>query len=492
MCSISGFYKRNKNFNYNLLTNIIVNSELRGKDSFGITYILDDNTYITDKKLGKPSDYTKFLKNMECKIIINNNRAEPTTEYVANKSLNDIQPFDYEGIIVAHNGVVSNDKNLQELYNLKRSTKIDTAIIPPLLKKIWDGKDVSSLIDILINKLIGSYALSIWDERNPDVLWLATNYKPLYLYIIDENIYFSSLKEFFGEFSYQDLINKNIKIIEIKPYTLLKIDKYFIEDFSLYKKDYSINIRKKSLIIASSGLDSTVAISWAIKQGYEVELLHFQYSCRASDKELLSIKKISDFFKVKLTIINIDFFKNVIKNSRLISTKESLNLVKTNNGEDSSELAWEWVPARNLIFMSIAAGFSEANDIDYIILGGNLEESGAYADNELIFQKKFNDILPNSLNLQHKLEVLTPMAGLMKKDIVKLGIELGSPLHLTWSCYENSDRPCGKCGPDFMRKTAFKMNGYKDMLDYDFIDIDFFKGCESLILDKEKKCWVIK
>lgn len=119
-----------------------------------------------------------------------------------------------------------------------------------------------------------------------------------------------------------------------------------------------------------------------------------------------------------------------------------------------------------MIFLSIAAGYAEAKGIDYIVLGGNLEEAGAYADNELIFQKKFNDILPNSLNLQKRVEVLTPVADLMKHEIVKLGLEINAPLHLTWSCYENGEKHCGKCGPCFMRKVGFKMNNTEEVIEY--------------------------
>ena len=100
------------------------------------------------------------------------------------------------------------------------------------------------------------------------------------------------------------------------------------------------------------------------------------------------------------------------------------------------------------------------------MLGGNLEESGAYADNELIFQQKFNDILPNALNLGNRVQVLTPIANLMKPEIVKLGITINAPLDLTWSCYEAGELHCGKCGPCFMRKTAFKMNNIPEVIQY--------------------------
>ena len=216
------------------------------------------------------------------------------------------------------------------------------------------------------------------------------------------------------------------------------------------------------MICASSGLDSTVSAAWAKKEGYDITLLHFQYKCRAQEKEEEHIRLISDYFGAELVTIKSDFFKDVLGGSSLYDGSEI-----TKEDEKGAELAIEWVPARNLIFLSIAAGYAEAKGIDYIVLGGNLEESGAFADNELIFQKKFNDILPNSLNLQHRVQVLTPVADLMKHDIVKLGIEVNAPLHLTWSCYENGKLHCGKCGPCFMRKTAFRMNNIDEVIKYE-------------------------
>ena len=359
---------------------------------------------------------------------------------------------------MVHNGTISNDKELIEKYNIKLDTKIDSAIIAP----IFDKCDFSSesIIDILQNELIGSYALAVYNTSHRKLI-LATNYKPLSI-LYDKNsdtLYFSSLENYLVEDNY-NRIYKNESFIDVKPYTclIIDIDTKKIDSFDLYKEKSG---NKKALICASSGLDSTVAASWAKKQGYDITLLHFQYHCRAQEKEEEHIKLISDFLGAELVTIKADFFKNVLGGSRLYDGSEI-----TKEGEKGAELAIEWVPARNLIFLSIAAGYAEAKGIDYIVLGGNLEEAGAYADNELIFQKKFNDILPNSLNLQKRVEVLTPVADLMKHEIVKLGLEINAPLHLTWSCYENGEKHCGKCGPCFMRKVGFKMNNTEEVIEY--------------------------
>lgn len=467
MCSINGLISFNDHITMSIVEYIkdtIISSESRGKDSFGYCTINDNKEITTYKYIAKPSDVisSEFIVPVNAKIILNNNRAEPTTEYVKNKSKNDIQPFQSEHCIVVHNGTIANDKEIIKKYNLDLNTTIDSAVIPYLFDSI-DKYDYTKAIQVLTEELIGSYSLAVYNNKT-EVLYLANNYKPLYIaYDEDQNvIYFSSFEEYMTNVNNYNSLFDGIKYKQVQPYTLLVIHKGVksILSFSLYKEQK--NVKKKALIIASAGLDSTVAASWAQYQKYDVTLLHFNYKCRADKKERDHIKLIADYLHAPLVNIDIPFLADVIGNSNLFDGE----ITHSNNGSDGAELAIEWVPARNLLFMSIAAAYAEAHKFDYIILGGNLEESGAYADNELIFQKKFNEILPHALNLNNRVQVLMPIANMMKKDIIELGLKLNSPLHLTWSCYENGELACGTCGPCFMRKTAFKMLGVEEVIKY--------------------------
>lgn len=621
MCSISGFLKfGNNNINGNKIRDIMINGELRGRDSFGYITFSKFGNVQEYKYLNKVSDILSrdrdFILDNDIFLLLNNNRAEPTTEFIDNKKLSDVQPYHYGQTYIVHNGTIANDKDLISEYNLKLSTKIDSAVIAP----IFDQSDFSTetILEILRDKLIGSYALAVYSEKHQKLI-LATNYKPLSI-LFDKNddvLYFSSLEDYLVSNQY-DRIFSDENFIEIKPYTclILDVNSRNIEQHDLYR-----NVdRKRALICASSGLDSTVAATWAKTQGYDITLLHFDYNCRAHEKEKKSIEQIAKYFDCELVTIKADFFKNVLGGSKLYDGTEI-----TKQDEKGAELAIEWVPARNLIFMSIAAGYCEAKGIDYIVLGGNLEEAGcllnreenlirmfdgnfkmpaevevgdvlmswnfstnkfeptevlhkftpkkdfyyeivcdgrqfknrkpeevrffasnehpfwvkdkgwlevkdlepgmlflqytnrkqkvlqsdpktnnglkireiivhhepvetynfhcepnnnffvgksgvlthnSYPDNELIFQKKFGELLPNSLNLQNRVQVLTPVANLMKREIVQLGLSINAPLHLTWSCYENGAIHCGKCGPCFMRKTAFKMLNVPEVIDY--------------------------
>lgn len=470
MCSINGLVR----FQYNetsidinriveRIRKIIVDGSSRGKDSFGFT-IFNNSGDVVEKRYVEHPDtlLTTHAEDLEFGpnsfILLNNNRAEPTTEYVQEKREIDVQPYHSGDTWVVHNGTIANDKEIIARYNLELQTKIDSAVIPPVLDSTpWDKENLRR---VLIDTLVGSYALAAYNQKYRKLL-LATNYKPLSILYdsIDNVLYFSSLETYLVSEDYNRIYDGS-NLIEVKPYTalLIDVDSGKIEQFTLYKDKPG---KKKALICASSGLDSTVAATWAQKQGYDVTLIHFQYKCRAQEKEEKHISLIAQFLKVPIVTIQADFFKGILGGSRLY---DGSSITKEN--EKGAELAIEWVPARNLIFLSIAAGYAEAKGIDYIVLGGNLEESGAYADNELIFQKKFNDLLPNALNLQNQVQVLTPVADLMKRDIVKLGLEINAPLHLTWSCYENGEFHCGMCGPCFMRKTAFKMLNTPEVIKY--------------------------
>jgi 7-cyano-7-deazaguanine synthase len=136
-------------------------------------------------------------------------------------------------------------------------------------------------------------------------------------------------------------------------------------------------------------------------------------------------------------------------------------------GEEGAEFAHEWVPARNIVMLSIATAYAEAKGFDYIVLGNNLEEAGAYPDNEPEFINRFNDLLPFAVGDGKRVRVVMPVGNLMKHEIVDLGHRLGAPLDLTWSCYRAGDKHCGTCGPCFMRRTAFEINNLEEVIEYE-------------------------
>lgn len=364
-----------------------------------------------------------------------NHRAVPTTE-VENAEFN--QPFGTSYKVV-HNGTVSNDKELGNPEGM-----IDSYVF----SKVLDFTNLTTLRDSL-SKIVGSYALGIMKPNGN--FYLACNYKPVfYVYDNDGNFYFSSYKHHLNMF-------ENVK--RLAPYTVM--DSETRETLELPRQVFD-----RAIVIASAGLDSTAVAAYACATHKEVTLLHYNYGCLAETPELIRIKKIQEslngtYGNCSLYVMDLDLHF-MAHASSLMDGKE--NIVE---GIAGSEYAHEWVPARNLIMMSMAVGYAEANDFSYVYLGTNLEEGGAYADNEQQFIQDFNSCLYGAVQNGKYVEIRTPVGNLMKHEIVPFGLKYKAPFEHTWSCYRNGEKACGHCGPCYMRRTAFKRNGMVDPIEYE-------------------------
>lgn len=522
MCSISGFLRRGETATFDnedvlaAFKDLVDEATDRGRDSCGVTGITDENEAYTQRMLRSATDIDATFNgwgvadaaddidlSVPYRVAINNNRAEPTTEYVADKDPRDVQPYsggwpltDYW---VTHNGTIANDDDLREQYGYDTHTDIDTAVIPHLLSEHWDGTG-PGLAQLLREEVVGSYAFGIVAIDEPDTLWLVTSYKPLALAhdTATETVWFSSFTDYLHAALAPDtdpgaagLYDDRPTIETVDPYTVLRVTPDAIETWPLVERPApglpdvnprgdGVNTRgsdaespvgvetvpdgdsERVLVVASGGLDSTTVAADLAQRGHDIELLHFAYRQRAEGPEIQAVKDVADRMDVPYTIIDTSFFKSVIGGSRLTDDDPDIA-----GGEAGAEFALEWVPARNLIMLAIATGYAEAHGFDYIALGNNLEEAGAYPDNEMSFIDRFNDVLPYATSDGTLIRVTMPVGNLMKHEIVKRGLEVDAPLDLTWSCYNDGERHCGDCGPCFMRKTAFEINDADEVIDYE-------------------------
>ena len=474
MCSITGaIYPKVKdptiqdNVGKRVMSTIYA-AEDRGRDSWGFSMLFDSGQKTTQKFLNAPKELTQYLhilSDAHASCIISNNRAEPTTEYVKEKSEDDTQPYIAGDWYVVHNGTIANDKELAKDFNILTPTKIDSAVIPELLNTLLGEDDFTAenVAEVLVNEIIGSYSLAIMHRKHPGKLILACNYKPIYIgYHINEKYWiFSSQKEYITGKSIQKKLGNPISVEAMPAYSCVMLsddlEPFNLKFLSLYpKKD-----RKKVLVVCSGGLDSTVVAAKAVRDGHDVTLLHFKYSCRAEENEIAAIHDVASFLKVPFMFVTTDMFKNVIKGSPLTGTSNGIA-----DGVSGAEFAHEWVPARNLIMLSIATGIAESQGFDILMLGNNLEESGAYPDNEMEFISRLNNVMPFAVAANKRVEIQMPVGNLMKHEIVKLGVEVNAPMHLSWSCYNAGEVECGDCGPCYMKKTAYEINGLKWGINY--------------------------
>ena len=457
------------------LRDIVIKAEERGRDSWGIVTLSRGGEFKVLKAPGRASEtlpsYPRILDS-DAVAAIANNRAEPTTEYVREKGLNDIQPMISENIAVSHNGTIANDVELEGKYGVKKISQIDSSILPPLLESAWDGS-LEGLQRLLRDDVVGSFALAIMDRRKPGKLWLAVNFKPLYVMWDRElnALFFSSLDTYLEDPNKPPWEANVIKRIE--PYSVVEVSNSGEWRRLSLRRDE--NKPKRVLVVASGGLDSTTAATQLVKQGYDVTLLHFNYGHVAEGPEEAAVRRIADFLNVPLLEVNMDFFR-IVRRSPLLGDGE---INRRRDGVSGAEFAHEWVPARNFVFIALATAIAEAYGYNYVATGINLEEAGAYPDNEMEFIRLLNQVLPYAVGPNKNVELLMPVGHLVKHEIVKLGLEVGAPLHLTWSCYDKGPRHCGRCGPCYMRRLAFKINGVRDPVEYNLpaeVEEEFWRG----------------
>lgn len=128
-----------------------------------------------------------------------------------------------------------------------------------------------------------------------------------------------------------------------------------------------------------------------------------------------------------------------------------------------------YVPARNIIFLSYAAGYAEVVDADAIFIGVNAVDYSGYPDcrPEFIeaFQKAINVGTKNGVNGK-PVKIITPLINLTKAEIIKLACENNAPLHLTTTCYKGGEKACGVCDSCVLRLKGFKEAGIVDTIEY--------------------------
>jgi 7-cyano-7-deazaguanine synthase len=311
-----------------------------------------------------------------------------------------------------------------------------------------------------LQQVQGSFSIAAADCREPQILHLARNFQPL-VYQMDAEtgaLWFASFADYLHPGYEHSLDPTCARIVNGPPYTYLRIDGRDgrIESCCLSPKVQTAPPR--TLVVASGGLDSTVVATLLHRSGREVTLLHFQYGCHAELREAQAVRQVAQFLGVESIFIDHAWL------GRLGASALTEDHRAIAPGREGAELPREWVPARNMEMISQACCVADAQSFDFIALGTNLEEGGAYPDNTQEFIQIMNQA--SSLGTRARAVVEAPVGNLVKHEIVRLGLEVGAPLHLTWSCYRNGPLHCGQCGPCFMRKTAFRMNGVEDPLRY--------------------------
>ncbi|MHA2035448.1 MAG: 7-cyano-7-deazaguanine synthase [Promethearchaeota archaeon] len=214
----------------------------------------------------------------------------------------------------------------------------------------------------------------------------------------------------------------------------------------------SKGMNERAILLLSGGIDSATALYWAYDQGYEILALSLNYRYRP-EKEKKAVLKLSQKLGVKVIEIPIDYMQEAVE--LRIEGKLIPSAVHAPEG---------FIPSRNLVFYSIAAYHAEIHGCKFII-GGHMGSD----------PRKFPDASPNFFKSLEKLinkgkhsrdtaiiEILLPLMKMNKIDVLRLAIKLDVPLNLTWSCYNDEAKPCGRCSSCNKRRDAFLSLNYPD------------------------------
>ncbi len=230
----------------------------------------------------------------------------------------------------------------------------------------------------------------------------------------------------------------------------------------------------KGVVLLSGGLDSAVTAAIALKEsvaaaggaggggGGSCAFLHVNYGQRTEAREFASFNAIADFYGVKKRLVADISHLRDIGGSALTDDR-----IKVPEGDlERKDIPVTYVPFRNAHFLSIAVSWAEVIGAEEVYIGAVEEDSSGYPDCREEFFKSFEKAASLGTRPETRIRIKTPLIHMRKAEIVRKGIELRAPLHLTWSCYRDSSAACGECDSCLLRLRGFKEAGVKDPIPY--------------------------
>jgi len=212
------------------------------------------------------------------------------------------------------------------------------------------------------------------------------------------------------------------------------------------------------LVVLSGGLDSTVCMALAVEDSGSAPLaLTFDYGQRHRT-ELDRAAGVAGHYRAEHLVVRLD--TSAWGGSAL--TDPSIEVPAAGSADG---IPVTYVPARNSIFLAVALGVAEARGLDAVWIGVNAIDYSGYPDCRPEFIEAFRGVAATGQKRGvegNPIALRTPLIDRTKEEIVRIGVDLGAPLHLTWSCYRGGERPCGACDACVLRAHGFAAAGIDD------------------------------
>ncbi len=220
---------------------------------------------------------------------------------------------------------------------------------------------------------------------------------------------------------------------------------------------------KKAVVVLSGGLDSTTCMGMAKEKGYELYPITFHYGQRHNREVEQAEKVAAHFGSPEHRIVDVSFLQQIGGSALTDET------IEVRQGGVEEDIPSTYVPARNMIFLSLASAYAEVIGAEAIYIGVSAVDYSGYPDCRPEFISSMND----TVNLATKtgttggeFKIEAPLIQLTKKETIEEGLRLGVPYELTTSCYLGEEVACGECDSCLLRLKGFEEAGAEDPIPY--------------------------
>ncbi len=215
----------------------------------------------------------------------------------------------------------------------------------------------------------------------------------------------------------------------------------------------------RAVVLLSGGLDSTICMAVARGADHDIVAVSFDYGQR-HDVELDRARRVAEHYRAEHLVVTLN--ADAWGGSAL--TDSSIEIPRT-GGVSTVGVPVTYVPARNIIFLSVALGIAEARDADAAYIGVNALDYSGYPDCRPAFIAAFRQVaaVGQKRGIEgNPVDIRTPLIELTKAEIIQLGLRLDAPIELSWSCYAGDTVPCGECEACVLRVRGFAEAGLAD------------------------------
>ena len=228
----------------------------------------------------------------------------------------------------------------------------------------------------------------------------------------------------------------------------------------LRASNFMVETRQRAVVLLSGGMDSCVCAALAARD-YDAASVHISYGQRTEERERRAFLGVCDRLGIRDRLLVRNEALRTIGGSALTDP----NIAVPESHAVGHDVPVTYVPFRNAHFLSVAVSWAEVLGAEKIYLGAVEQDSSGYPDCRPAYYEAFNQVIRTGTK-DGKIQIVTPLIAMRKHEIVSLGLELGAPLDLTWSCYSRDDRACGVCDSCVLRLRAFEQAGSRDPIPY--------------------------